>query len=307
MDVYWSVVVRQPNSGIDVGPGFGQFLAMTSIGERCTLRINREKPFGWYLDGGDLGEVLLPRGEGLPELAVGGEVEVFIHLDSEDRPVATTRRPKVMPGALGVLKCVQVNPVGAFLDWGLSKELLVPYREQRRRMVPGRAYLVHVHVDSVSGRIVASARVERYLEPAKADMRLGQAVDLWVLERTPLGYKVAVEGCYVGMLFAGEVFQPLSAGERLTGYVVKVRPDGKLDVSLHAPGRGKVEETAERIVAELQARGGFWGISDATDAAEIHAELGVSKRTFKQAIGALLRQRQIVQDERGIRLVARPG
>ena len=275
---------------------------MAKIGERSVLRVLREKPFGCYLDGGETGEILLPRGEMPPGVVVGNDLEVFLYLDSEDRPVATCRMPKVMPGRVGKLKCIQVNAVGAFLDWGLAKDLLVPFREQRRRMELGKHYLVHVHVDAVSGRIAASSNIEKFLSRTPPPFRSGQPVEVMAFERTPLGYKVVVEGNFPGMVFSDGVFQPLAPGELLRGYVVQVRPDGKTDVRLQAPGRNRVEDATALILAELRARGGFWNISDDTSAAEIHSELGVSKRTFKQAVGALLKQRVIELDERGIRL-----
>ncbi len=276
---------------------------MARIGDRLALRVLREKPFGCYLDGGELGEVLLPRGEMSHGLGIGQDVEVFLYLDSEDRPVATCRSPRVMPGRAGKLTCVQVNAVGAFLDWGLAKDLLVPFREQRRRMVPGKSYIVHVHVDSVSGRIIATSRVEKFLIPASDGIQAGQPVEVLVMDRTPLGYKVVVEGRFPGMVFANEAFQPLSPGEGLQGFVIQVRPDGKIDVALSPPGRSRIQGTADQILAELRARGGFWHINDHTSAEEIHQELGVSKRTFKQAVGSLLKQRHIRIEDSGLRLL----
>jgi predicted RNA-binding protein (virulence factor B family) len=275
---------------------------MAKIGEWAELEILREKSFGLYLDGGELGEVLLPHREVPRDNVIGGRLDVFLYTDSEDRPVATLQKPKAMPGQFAQLKCVAVNDFGAFLDWGLPKDLLVPFREQKARMVPGKSYLVHVHVDEKSGRIVASARLNRFLDLTPHRYQAGDAVELQVFARSPLGYKAIVNGAHSGLLFAEGVFQPLQAGERVQGYVAAVRPDGKLDLTLHPPGRARVVGLEERILAELRARGGFWAIGDHSSAEEIHDELGASKRSFKQAVGALFKKRLISLEERGIRL-----
>lgn len=277
--------------------------AMAKIGERASLKILREKSFGLYLDGGELGEVLLPHREIPKDNVIGANLDVFIYTDSEDRPVATVHMPKAMPGQFAKLKCVAVTGVGAFLDWGLAKELLVPFREQIGRMEEGKTYLVHVHVDEVSGRIIASARIARQLDRTPHGHQPGDEVDLIIFGKTDLGYKAIINNAHSGLLFAEGVFQELRPGEQMKGYISTVRPDGKIDLTLHAPGRAKVQGLEERIQAELQARGGFWSLGDHSSAAEIHDELGVSKRTFKQAIGALWKKRRILIEDRGIRLV----
>lgn len=275
---------------------------MANIGERANLKIIREKACGLYLDGGDAGAILLPRRE-VPAVAVpGGFLEVFLYKDSEDRPVATLQTPKAMPGQFARLQCVAVTDVGAFLDWGLPKELLVPFREQKARMEIGKHYLVHVHVDEVSGRIIASTRIARQLDRMPHSYKPGDEVDLIIFGKTELGYKAIINGSHSGLLFASAVFQALQPGEHVKGYIAAVRADGKIDLTLHPPGRQNVSGLEERILAELAARGNFWAIGDHSSAAEIHDELGVSKRTFKQAIGALLKKRAILIDERGIRL-----
>lgn len=276
---------------------------MANIGERASLKILRERTHGLILDAGEsLGEVLLPHREVPRGNVIGEPIEVFLYLDSEDRPVATTAIPRVMPGQFGRLKCVAVNQVGAFLDWGLPKDLMVPFREQKSRMEVDRHYLVHVHVDEKSGRIVASTRLSRYLDLTPHDFKTGQEVDLIAYGKTDLGYKAIINGTHSGLLYAGGVYQELRPGESLKGYIASVRPDGKIDLSLHAPGRARVDDLETRILAELQARGGFWAIGDHSSPEEINEELGVSKRTFKQTLGALLKKRAITTDEKGIRL-----
>lgn len=276
---------------------------MANIGERSSLTILREKPHGLFLDGGELGEILLPRGEMPREWSVGGTLEVFLYTDSEDRPVATLRIPKVMPGRFGSLKCVAVTDVGAFLDWGLTKDLFVPFREQKLRMDAGKTYVVFVMVDEHSGRIVASTRLTRHLDQGPHDFKPGQEVELVVFAKTDLGYKAVINHTHSGLIFASDVFQPLKPGEALKGYIAGVRPDGKIDLSLQAAGRARVDDLEDRIIRELEARGGFWAIGDHSPAAEINDELGVSKRTFKQATGALFRKKRLLIEDKGLRLV----
>ena len=275
---------------------------MANIGERASLKILREKSFGLYLDGGELGEILLPHREVPKDNVIGGFLDVFIYTDSEDRPVATLQTPLAMPGDFARLKCVAVTGFGAFLDWGLPKDLLVPFREQKSRMEVGKTYLVHVQVDPVSGRIIATTRIARALDRTPHSFKPGDAVDLIIFGKSDLGYKAIVNGTHSGLLYAENVFQPLQPGEKTKGYITAVRPDGKIDLTLHPPGRAKVANLEDTILAELRARGGYWAIGDHNSAAEIHDELGVSKRTFKQTLGALLKKRAIQIEDRGIRL-----
>lgn len=276
---------------------------MAHIGTRDSLRILSEKTFGLYLDGGELGEILLPRREMPVKWALGDFVDVFLYNDSEDRPVATLKVPKVMPGQFARLKCVEVTGVGAFLDWGLPKDLLVPFREQKVRMEAGKNYIVHVHIDEQTSRIIASTRLARHIDQGPHEFYPGQTVELMAYGKTDLGYKMIVNGTHSGLIFANDVFQPLQPGETLKGYIASVRPDGKLDLTLHAPGRAKIDDLEGQILAELTARGGFWAIGDHSSAAEINEDLGVSKRAFKQATGALFRKQKIRIEERGLRLI----
>ena len=276
---------------------------MAKIGERVSLRILREMTFGVFLDGGELGEILLPRREMPGKWAIDGMVEVFIYTDSEDRPVATLKQPLVLPGQFGRLRVLAVTPVGAFLDWGLPKDLLVPFREQKARMEVGKSYVVFVRVDETSQRIVATTRLGRHLDLTPPPWREGTAVDLIIYGKTPMGYKAIIDGSHSGLLFANDVFQPLQPGEKLKGYIAAVREDGKIDLTLQPPGRARVSGLEGQILAELAARGGYWALCDNSPAEEIHRELGVSKRTFKQAAGALLRKQQIALEPKGMRLL----
>ena len=275
---------------------------MANIGERASLQILHEKTFGLFLDGGELGEILLPRREMPVRWNLGDFVDVFLYLDSEDRQVATLKAPKVMPGQFARLKCVAVTGVGAFLDWGLPKDLMVPFREQKIRMEVGKHYIVHVHLDEQTGRIIASTRIARHMDLTPPDFRLEQEVDLIIFGKTDLGYKAIINGTHSGLIFANEVFQDLQPGEALKGYITALRPDGKINLSLHAAGRAKIDDLEGQILAELEARGGFWSLGDHSPADEINAELGVSKRAFKQATGALWKRGKIAIENNGIRL-----
>jgi hypothetical protein len=237
------------------------------------------------------------------EWAIGNFLNVFLYLDSEDRQVATLKTPKVMPGQFARLRCVAVTGVGAFLDWGLPKDLLVPFREQKIRMDIGKHYIVYVLIDEHTGRLIATTRIARHMDRTPPDFNLEQEVDLIIFGKTDLGYKAIINGTHSGLIFANEVFQDLQPGEALKGYITALRPDGKINLSLHPAGRAKVDGLEGQILAELTARGGFWSLGDHSTAEEIHSELGVSKRTFKQATGALFRKQKISIQKNGIRLL----
>jgi uncharacterized protein len=277
---------------------------MPSLGERVSLRIVKSRSSGFYLDAGDLGEVLLPGNEATPDLHVGAEVEVFLYRDSADRPIATRRRPLAMPGEIALLTCTASNETGAFLDWGLPKELLVPYREQSKAMIPGRHYVVKVLLDEKSGRFVGSQRIAKHLRSAAARFKEGDAVSGLLWGKTELGYKVVVEGQFNGLLFANEVFQPLSYGQTITAYIREVRPDGKLDLTLTPQGRKKISPMAQQLLEKLQTAGELL-LHDGSPAGEIQKQLQMSKKSFKQVIGQLYKQQKIVILPDRIRLVER--
>jgi len=276
---------------------------MAKIGERNTLQILHEKAFGLFLDGEDLGEILLPRREMPVKWALGDFVDVFLYHDSEDRQVATLKKPLAMPGQFARLRCVAVTNVGAFLDWGLPKDLMVPFREQKVRMEIGKSYIVFLLEDEQTGRLIATTRIARHMDQTPHHFKTGDAVDLLIFGKTDLGYKAIVDGTHSGLIFANEVFQELQPGEKLQGYIAGVRDDGKIDLTLHQTGRAKIDDLETQLLAELEARGGFWNIGDHSSAAEINEEVGVSKRAFKQATGALLRKRLITIESNGIRLL----
>lgn len=280
---------------------------MAKIGERTQLRILSENSPGFFLDSqGELGEILLPRNETDGKCGVGDTVDVFIYCDSEDRPIATMKRPKVMPGNFAALECIATTKIGAFLDWGLAKDLFVPFREQNSRLDVGKTYVVYAYVDANSDRIVASRRINRYLSKEAPDYAVGQQVELMVYTKTDLGYKAIINGRHSGVIFANEIFKKPAPGEKLTGYIAKVRKDGKIDLTIHRPDQSaqkKIDDLEARIETELIARGGHWEICDTSPPEAIYEALGVSKKAFKRATGALFRKRKITIGKDGIRSV----
>ena len=273
------------------------------MGRMNEAEVLKRVAFGVYLDGGELGEVLLPLREVTPECQPGDRLQVFVYRDSEDRPIATTKRPFAQVGDLARLRVVDVNPVGAFLDWGLPKDLLAPLNEQQETMRSGRRYLVYVALDRSSGRLYASSKLEKFFSSRQVDVQEGEQVDLLVAGRSPLGYKVIVNRTSRGMLYESEVYEKLEIGGEIQGYVKTLRPDGKIDLSLQKPGYDKVLEAKEIIIRILKEREGFLPVTDKTSAEDIHELFGISKKTFKQAVGALYKTRRIRLDPRGLALI----
>lgn len=278
---------------------------MAEIGEISLLRVSRESAIGLFLDAGDLEEVLLPNNElpyeGKPK--EGDELEVFLYRDSEDRPIAALSRPKILPGGVGVLNVISATKIGCFLDWGLPKDLLLPFREQRGRPKDGAKVVVAVTKDRSSDRIIATQRVEKYIAKEAPQYEIGQEVDLIIYGRTDLGYKAVVDGGHSGLVFESDAAQSLRVGQEIKGFIKEVREDWKIDLALQPPGRAGVESLEGRILEELSKRGGFWGIHDKSSADDINAELGVSKKLFKKATGALYRQEKITFEDDGIRII----
>lgn len=274
---------------------------MAQIGERTSLPVLREVSAGTMLDGGELGEILLPLNERLT--AERELMDVFIYRDSEDQPIATEKNPLALPGTFAALRVLASNNTGAFLDWGLSKDLLLPFSEQRNLPKVGHLVVVYVHVDPKSDRLVASQRINRHFTTDYPSLKAGEKVDLLLFGKTEMGYKAIVNQQHSGLLFKNQVFEELFYADRLQGYVTEVRRDGKIDLSLHAPGNAKVENLEDRITRELDARGGFWDIDDKSSAETIHAELAVSKKVFKKATGALFKKRLIRFEDGGIRWI----
>jgi uncharacterized protein len=277
---------------------------MAEIGKYNKLRIVKEVDFGLYLDGGDEhGEILLPKRYMPENYQVDDEIEVFIYLDSEDRIIATTERPYTTINQFALLEVVSVNAVGAFLDWGLAKDILVPFREQKQNMQVGESYLVYVYLDESSNRIVATSKLSRFLNKIPVEYTPGQEVDVLVSNRSEIGYTVIVNQAHKGLLYKNEVFHKIFRGQHYTGYVVKVRDDEKIDVRLQKPGLDKVVDFKEELLEEIKRSNGFLAFNDTTSPEEIYSTFGVSKKTFKKAVGALFRQRLIELTDEGLKLL----
>lgn len=266
---------------------------MIELGHYNRLRVIKEVEFGLYLDGGDDGEILLPKRYVPEQVKPGDELEVFLYLDNEERLVATTQQPLVQVGEFACLEVAWVNQYGAFLHWGLMKDLFVPFSEQKMKMEVGKRYVIHAHLDDESFRIVASAKVERYLSKEKADFQPGQEVDILIWQKTDLGFKAIIENQYGGLLYEDEIFQPIHMGMKLKAYVKQVREDGKIDLMLQRPGMAKVTDFSQTLLAYIRQQGGSITLCDKTPAEEIYAAFGVSKKTFKKAVGDLYKKRLV--------------
>lgn len=272
------------------------------LGRYNQLEVVKEVDFGVYLDGGDDGEILLPARYVPKDCQPGDMLNVFIYLDNEERLVATTLTPYAQVGDFACLQVAWVNQYGAFLDWGLMKDLFVPFREQKNKMEKGRCYVVHIHVDEDSYRIMASAKVEHYLSDDMPPYHPGDSVEVMVWQRTDLGFKVIVDNKFGGLIYAKEAVRPLETGMKLEAYVRQVRPDGKIDIVLQPDGARKVDDFAKVLLDYIRQHDGYTTFHDKTPAEDIYATFGVSKKTFKKAVGELYKKHLVTLEEKGIRL-----
>ena len=275
---------------------------MIEFGKYNSLRVIKEVDFGVYLDGDTEGEILMPIRYVPANCKVGDYVDVFLYLDSEDRPIATTEKPYAQVGEFAMLRVKSVNKIGTFLDWGIMKDLLVPFREQKVTMLEGRSYLVYIYVDEESKRIVASAKLNKFLDKSLPEYTVGQAVELVIESETDLGYKAIINNQHWGILYENEVFEQLAKGLKIKGFIKKIRTDNKIDLSLHPLGYEKVDPLTQMILDELIKEGGFIPVSDKSGAEEVYRVFGISKKSFKQALGALYKRRLITIAPDGIRL-----
>lgn len=271
------------------------------LGKRNNLEVVREVEFGVYLDAGEIGEVLLPKRYVPADCKEGDILDVFIYLDSEERLVATTEKALIEVGNFGYLEVKWTNEYGAFLDWGLMKDLFCPFKEQKMRMIKGNKYIVYAYIDPLSYRITASAKVEKYLSTETPPYAAGDSVNILVQQKTDLGFKAIVENKYAGLIYENEVFQYVHTGDRMKAYVKQVREDGKLDLALQTSGFGHVSDFSEELLQRLAvAEGGFLPYHDKSQAEDIYRAFGVSKKTFKRAAGTLYNQRYITIGDNGI-------
>jgi uncharacterized protein len=268
---------------------------MVDLGNYNELEIAREVDFGVYLTSED-GDILLPK-KYLPEGAkVGDFVRVFVYRDSEDRVIATNLTPNATVGQFAGLLCKDTSSFGAFMDWGLEKDLLVPLNNQKDKMIPGRKYCIYVYLDDASDRIVATSKINKYLNIDTSQLKEGEQVELLVAEYTDLGYNVIINNEYKGLLYRNEVFKDLEIGDKVAGYIKTVRPDGKIDATLRKPDAdtfSEMDETAEKVMQLLEQEGGTLNVSDKSSPEDIYRKVGVSKKMYKRAIGSLYKAGKI--------------
>ncbi|MCQ2960371.1 MAG: S1-like domain-containing RNA-binding protein [Bacteroidales bacterium] len=276
---------------------------MFQIGKKNTLKVIRKVDFGFYLDAEDYDSVLLPKRYAPENLQEGDELEVFIYLDSEDRIIATTETPFAEVNEFAYLTVKEVNKYGAYLDWGLPKDLFVPYREQKMRMTAGKKYWVYVYVDQDSDRIAASAKIDKFLDKYNPPYSEGDEVSIQIHSTTELGTKVIVDSLYWGIIYKNELFEQLSVGETKVAYIKKVREDLKLDISLVKSGYlNKISDIESHVLTALEQNEGFLPLHDKSDAEEIKNLLSMSKKSFKMAVGGLYKAGKILIENNGIRL-----
>lgn len=273
-----------------------------ALGKLNTLTVKKQVKFGFYLDGQSWGEILLPNNVAPADLQPGQEITVFLYLDSEDQLIATTETPQIMVGQVASLPVVATTKVGAFLNWGLKKDLLVPFSEQQIPLKVGQHYLVYCYVD-ISNRIVASTKLDRHLHKTAAPYEAGEHVEIIIADQTDLGYKAVVNHQHFGVLYKNEVFKPLRRGDKLKAYVVKARDDGKLDLRLNKATFEQTNDLTKHILTKLRANGGKLALTDKSAPELIYQQFGVSKKAYKQAIGSLYKDRKIVITEQGILLI----
>jgi len=276
---------------------------MVEIGKINKLTITRQLKDGVYLDGGEAGNVFLPKRHLGPKHQLGTEVEVFVFVDKRGHLRATPQRPKAIVGQFAKLRVAAVSQSGAYLDWGLQKDLLVPRREQSSRMVEGKSYVVYVFLDEKSRRITASSKLDRFLSKQPPVYNEGDKVDLLISEKTELGYKAIVNNSHWGIIYNNEVFQKVFIGQQLEGYIKKIREDHKIDLSLQKSGYQRIDTVSRDILEKIKALGGKITVTDKSPPETIYSLFGVSKKSFKKAIGALYKRRLIAIDDMGIRFV----
>lgn len=276
---------------------------MLDIGEINALEVLRETTVGLYLGDGEGHELLLPWKYVPGKCPIGSMLDVFVYHDGEERLIATTLEPKITLHHFARLQVAGMSPFGAFMDWGLENDLLVPWREMAFPLKQGQHAVVFLYLDEKSGRLAGSTRVSRYLSKAKPDLREGQKVEALVWEQSNLGYKAIVNQQYNGLIYGNEVFRHIQYGETVDAWVKSIRSDDKIDLIMQEPGYANIDREAEHLLAALRAANSFLALNDDSSPELIYKTLGVSKKTFKKAAGQLLKRRLILMDEKGIHIV----
>jgi predicted RNA-binding protein (virulence factor B family) len=276
---------------------------MIAIGKTNKMSVLRKVEQGYYLDGGENGDILLPMRESVRPLRDSETVEVFIYHDSEDRLVATMRPPTVEVGYAALLSVVSVTSFGAFLDWGLARDVLCPLSEQVVPMKKGGEYLVYAYIDQKTGKVTVSSKLHKFVRRYDGDLQVGQPVGLVIADKTEIGYSVIINNSWWGLIYDNEIFQTVTKGDFRTGYVKKIRDDGKVDCALQKAGFDRISGIAGDILEELQKSGGFIALNDRSSPRDIYARFQVSKKAFKSAVGTLYKSRIVTIEDGGIKLV----
>ena len=276
---------------------------MTQIGRLNKLQIIRDVDFGLYLDGLNLGDILLPRRYVPKKYELDDFITVFVYTDSEDRLISTTETPLGMVGDIALLKVVGLSHAGAFLDWGLPKDLLVPFTEQNKKMKRGHNYVVKIYLDEKTDRVAASSKLEKYLtKDFPNELEVEQEVDLLISDESDLGFTAVINDLYLGMIYKNEIYEPLRVGNIKKGFIKKIRDDGKIDLTLYKVGYGKVTTLSDEIIEKLMEQDGFISVTDKSSPKDIYELFGASKKTYKKAIGGLYKERKITLEKDGVRL-----
>ena len=276
---------------------------MLSLGQINTLKVTRETANGVYLTDDDMAEVLLPNKYVPDGIETGSSIAVFLYKDSEDMLIATTLTPKILLNEYAVLKAKAVTTFGAFFDWGLEKDLLVPYRKQAKRITEGENYVVYLYLDEASQRLAGSTKLNNTFTKTPEDLKIGDQVSLLPYAETELGISVIVNNTYQGILFRNEIFEQVTIARALKGYVKKIRADRKIDVSLNRLGYEAIDDNVQKLINELEANGGKLNLNDKSAPEDIANQLGMSKKTFKKSVGALYKLKRLLINEAGIELV----
>lgn len=275
---------------------------MVQVGRYNTLKVVKHVDFGVYLDGGKDGEILLPTRYVPQDLKDGDDITVFIYHDSDSRLIATTLHPKGIAGDIVMLEVVNTTPQGAFMSWGIMKDLFVPLSQQESRMKVGGHYLVKIYIDEQTGRLAATEKFSKYISNHDLEVKELEPVDLLIYQKTDIGYKVIINNVHLGVLHYNEVFRELEPGEKVKGFIKHIRPDNKIDVMLGQRGHKRVEDEEQKIVRLLQENDGYLPYHDKSDPEEIYSFFGMSKKTFKMTLGALYKQHKITFTQTGIKL-----
>ena len=275
---------------------------MLKIGEYHTLKIDRETKVGLFLVN-ETDDVLLPNKYVPNDYKIGDDLTVFVYLDHEERPVATTLKPFITLNSFAVLKVNYINKFGAFLNWGMEKDLFVPFKEQARPMEKDKRYIVTMYLDKQTGRLAASSKINQFLDKEPSDVDVGHEVDLMVSHITEIGINVIINGKFRGLAYQNEVFETVSPGYKTKGYIKTIRPDGKIDVSFQKQGFEAIDDSAQQVLEALKQSDGVLRLNDNSHPEEIKSVMKMSKKTFKKAIGRLYKQKFIDINNEGIQLL----